>query len=119
MPYAAPKPCNQPRCNAHSKKGGRCDEHQPEAWVSSKGKTAHERGYGYKWTKLRNSILKRDKYLCKECLKKGVLTQAKEVDHILNKAQGGTDSVVNLQSLCKACHKTKTILERALAKQSK
>lgn len=34
-----------------------------------------------------------------------------EVDHIVNRAQGGTDDIRNLQLLCKDCHKTKTMNE--------
>ena len=40
------------------------------------------------------------------------MTQAREVDHIVNKASGGTDEDANLEAICKPCHKKKTILER-------
>ena len=30
------------------------------------------------------------------------------VDHIVPKAEGGTDADENLQAICKACHKLKT-----------
>ena len=32
-----------------------------------------------------------------------------EVDHVIELAAGGEDSIENLQVLCKACHKQKTI----------
>ncbi|WP_407047632.1 HNH endonuclease [Vibrio cholerae] len=37
-----------------------------------------------------------------------MITAATDVDHIINKACGGTDAESNLQSLCKPCHKEKT-----------
>jgi len=93
-------------------KQGRCDDHQREAWSSNKGKSAQSRGYGYQWVKLRKRILKRDSYLCQNCLRNGIITEAKEVDHILNKKRGGTDEDSNLESLCSPCHKDKTNKER-------
>ena len=112
MPSLPPKPCCTPRCHKMATKRGKCEDHQPEAWVSSKGKTAEERGYGHKWKKIRKQALVRDGYLCQECLKSGLLTVATDVDHIINKAQGGTDALSNLQCLCHPCHKIKTISER-------
>lgn len=71
----------------------------------------HERGYGTQWDKLRKRILIRDKYLCQVCLKQGIPTPAKQVDHIIPKAQLGTDDTDNLQSICIPCHKAKTKAE--------
>ena len=71
-------------------------------------KSTTERGYGSQWRKLRASILKRDGYLCQVCKAKGKLTQANEVDHIKEKAHGGTDSPNNLQAICTPCHRNKT-----------
>lgn len=115
MPVMPPKPCKAPRCRVMASKGGYCDEHKPVIvpWQSSIGKSAKERGYGSSWVKLRKSALKRDYYLCQECKKSGIATPATEVDHILNKARGGDDDMNNLQSLCKPCHKRKTIEERS------
>ena len=112
MPSLPPKPCCTPRCHKMATKRGKCEDHQPEAWVSSKGKTAEERGYGHKWKKIRKQALVRDGYLCQECLKNDRLTVATDVDHVINKAQGGTDALSNLQCLCRPCHKIKTIKER-------
>ncbi len=112
MPVAPPRPCTAPRCNKMITKGSRCEDHQPIAWVSSIGKTPTERGYGSKWVRLRNAAMKRDKYICQLCLLQGICTPAREVDHILNKARGGSDTMDNLQSVCKPCHKAKTQKER-------
>lgn len=112
MPKLPPRPCTAPRCKQMSVSGGRCKQHQQKAWASSEGKTATERGYGHSWRKVRKQALERDQYLCQECLKHGIATLATDVDHIINKAQGGTDELNNLQSLCNPCHKNKTISER-------
>ena len=72
--------------------------------------SASERGYGYAWQKLRKQALKRDNYLCQECLMQGKLTPLcvkpydHAVDHRLPKSQGGTDDLSNVRSLCSACH---------------
>lgn len=113
MPKMPPRPCSEPRCRNMSTKNGKCDNHQPEPWKSSKSKTAAERGYGHAWKKLRDKIMRRDDHLCQNCLRAGIVTKAQEVDHILNKANGGTDSPSNLEAICKPCHKEKTIKERS------
>lgn len=73
-----------------------------------KGKTTTERGYGRAWQIIRKQALERDKHLCQECLRNERYIEAKEVDHIIEKASGGTDDLTNLQSLCTPCHKIKT-----------
>ena len=91
-------------------------DHTGPSWQGKRG-TRHERGYGAKWDKLRLQILKRDSYLCQECLRNGRLSPLAvkpsdhAVDHIKPKAQGGTDNPDNLESLCTACHDAKTALE--------
>lgn len=64
----------------------------------------HKRGYGYRWVKLRETILKRDLYLCQPCKEAGRVTPATEVHHITAKAHGGTDEPSNLVSICEPCH---------------
>ena len=94
---------------------GYCDEHASKRsnWNKRLERTGSttERGYGHAWRKLREIVLKRDNYLCVQCGKDGRLAEATDVDHILNKAKGGTDSIDNLQSLCDSCHKIKTANE--------
>jgi hypothetical protein len=41
------------------------------------------------------------------------VTIGREVDHIINKARGGTDDAANLQTICRACHAAKTAAESA------
>ena len=114
MPKAPPTPCRAPRCREMASKSGMCAKHyvKPKAWVSSEGKSASERGYGPKWRKTRKRILIRDSYLCQECKRGGIVTLAREVDHVLNKAAGGSEEDSNLESICITCHKKKTLSER-------
>jgi 5-methylcytosine-specific restriction protein A len=72
----------------------------------------HQRGYGTEWEHKRKRILARDEGLCVPCRKEGIITLAREVDHIVAKARGGSDDDDNLQSICRPCHKTKTARER-------
>jgi 5-methylcytosine-specific restriction protein A len=67
--------------------------------------------YGPAWRALRLVVLAEEP-LCRECMKKGVLTLATEVDHIIPIVDGGgVLDRSNLQPLCKPCHSRKTMLE--------
>ncbi|MNY69216.1 HNH endonuclease [compost metagenome] len=50
----------------------------------------------------------RDDWTCCHCHS---VTMELECDHIVNTAQGGTDDLDNLQSLCKPCHDKKSLAE--------
>lgn len=109
-------PCRSSRCPNLVKSRamkGYCDEHaaQRGSWSRRRTGSTTERGYGHAWQKLRKEVLQRDGYLCVTCSKSGRYVPASDVDHILNKASGGTDALSNLQSLCKKCHRTKTATE--------
>lgn len=112
------RPCRHygcPKVVKSRNQQGYCDDHasQRTGWAktqSRKGNTT-QRGYGHTWRKLRIQVLERDDYLCVQCKANGRLTPATDVDHIVNKASGGTDDIDNLQSLCKSCHQTKTLSE--------
>ncbi|MGB3290949.1 MAG: HNH endonuclease [Burkholderiaceae bacterium] len=109
MPQRPNKPCRKQGCNALTRNAnGYCDEHQGETVGWDHSKSASERGYGAKWRRLRDLILKRDSGLCQACKRAGRVSIARHVDHIINKESGGTDDPENLESLCVPCHKTKT-----------
>ena len=67
---------------------------------------------------MRVRILMRDKYICQPCLRAGRLTalvvgdrmhpRGAQVDHIMPKADGGTDDTANLEAICRTCHDAKT-----------
>jgi 5-methylcytosine-specific restriction protein A len=79
-------------------------------WQHRKGSSTG-RGYGYSWQQLRLRILQRDGYLCRcpRCQAKGWVREANEVDHIVPKAQGGTDEPSNLRAVNRACHERITL----------
>ena len=114
MPPRTPKACCSRGCrNTTTDSDGYCVQHKGESWKSHKpGQSRHQRGYGSQWDVIRPRILKRDKGLCLEHLRQGVVKQAACVDHIIAKAHGGTDADSNLESLCWSCHATKTARER-------
>lgn len=53
--------------------------------------------------RIRRKILDRDP-LCVECVKRGRVSLAVEVDHIEPLHKGGTDDHDNLRGLCRQCH---------------
>ena len=59
-----------------------------------------------KWKRKRETILKRDEYLCRECRRYGRTTPATTVHHIVPLEQNRKLALVsgNLVSLCDACH---------------
>lgn len=121
MPISAPKPCGHHGCGKLVSDGRYCPEHKRAASGSFADKdrgTRHQRGYGTNWEKLRLTILRRDNGLCQECLRNGILKAVGDkpysafCDHIVPKAEGGTDDESNLQTLCRTCHTAKTDKEK-------
>lgn len=112
MPSAAPKPCSRPGCGRLIPYGQQCPDH-PRNWGKQDKKRGnrHERGYGNDWVRLRGEVMLRDKGLCQPCKSQARYTPAAEVDHIVPKAQGGTDDRANLQAICRSCHSLKTAYE--------
>ncbi|WNM74504.1 HNH endonuclease [Gordonia phage Birdsong] len=51
------------------------------------------------------------------CNKCGADNVSLELDHIINAASGGTDTIDNAQWLCRSCHDQKTRHERAQGRQ--
>jgi len=67
--------------------------------------SAHARGYGRAWGRLRAWVLAR-RPLCAVCG-----GPATDVDHIIPRERGGLDSPTNLQGLCHSHHSQKTARE--------
>lgn len=123
MPARPARPCRHPCCSKLSRDGsGFCDAHQEDRHAGRFADRArgsrHERGYGSEWDKKRRLILQRDNGLCQPCLKGGRVSGATQVDHIIPKAEGGTDDDSNLQSICVPCHKAKTATEGGMKSPS-
>ena len=106
--------CRHAACGTTIAAPGYCEKHAKDktGWYATSTKSAQERGYGWAWKKKRESIMRRDCGLCQVCRKQGRIKAATEVDHIIGKAQGGTDDDVNLQAICAPCHASKTGSER-------
>jgi len=88
-------------CRVCEKHGGKTA--MPDG-VSKKKLSAHKRGYGIVWRRLRKMVLAEEPF-CKVC----ETNPSEEVDHILPKFKGGTNERENLQGICKECHLKKTI----------
>ncbi len=65
------------------------------------------------WQACRETAIRRDRYLCQDCMKKGFQTPAEEVHHIKPITPENIDNpeitlnLDNLVSLCKECHKAR------------
>lgn len=73
---------------------------------------------GRPWQRKRESVFKRDGFLCQICLRNGKQTVvtlhgslAGVCDHVIALAVGGSDDESNLQTICKNCDKIKTHAE--------
>ncbi len=67
------------------------------------------------WASTRWRALRRDHFLCVPCLKEGRRTWTREVDHIIEIADGGAEfDLSNTQSICRAHHLKKTMESRKL-----
>lgn len=64
----------------------------------------HARGYNSRWVALRLQALRRDAGLCQRCARANRVKAGNEVHHVKPKADGGTDDMSNLETLCHACH---------------
>lgn len=65
---------------------------------------AHARGTDTQWRRLREACFR---VWGKTCMYCG--DRATEVDHIIEVARGGSNTIDNLQPLCKPCHMAKTV----------
>jgi 5-methylcytosine-specific restriction protein A len=110
MPRRALSPCTAPGC-PNLTRTRRCGDHATSG--DNRRDSAARRGYdNTHWRPKRDAQLRREP-LCGHCRDNtGQLTPATQVDHIIPKAQGGTDHPENLQSLCAPCHSRKTQQER-------
>lgn len=67
--------------------------------------------YPANWDELKKAVKLRDKGRCCNCGKDHATVRAEgmylEVDHIVRLADGGTNSMLNLQTLCTNCHKNR------------
>ena len=104
MPMKPLNPCRHPGCPNLAEERY-CTVHAPD----HKRATAHERGYTSKWQR-RSKLYLKTNPLCVECKRRGRLTPATVVDHIV--PHRGNEQLMwsesNWQALCKPCHDKKT-----------
>ena len=55
------------------------------------------------WANIREAVLRRDNYKCRECGKPCRSAEA-DVHHLLPRSTGGPDEPSNLVTLCDGCH---------------
>ena len=101
MPMKPLAACSFPGCPGRATHGSRCELHQRPPRTDTRP-NASVRGYGTDWRRTRDEHLKLNPY-CVQCGKVG-----SHVDHIVSRAQGGSDNPGNLQTLCPNCHSRKT-----------
>lgn len=111
MPARTPKACRKQGCiGTSTAKHGYCDAHADLAKRDQWKGSGKGRG-GRPWRRKRDEVKKRASGLCELCIRNGLLTPGGFCDHIVPLAQGGSDSILNLQWLCKPCHDAKTAEE--------
>jgi 5-methylcytosine-specific restriction protein A len=106
------RPCSRSGCHALAR-ARFCDrharEHSTKCW--SRSKTVKRSITA--WRKLRDYQIAREP-LCRECLSRGHVCAAVEVDHIVPLSRGGEElDENNIQSLCAKCHRAKSMREAA------
>ncbi len=63
----------------------------------------------YFWDAARVVVLRRDRYTCRICRRR-FRARELEVDHVIELAAGGRPlEFANLQTVCRACHRAKTV----------
>ncbi|KPC90783.1 hypothetical protein ADL27_32425 [Streptomyces sp. NRRL F-6602] len=92
--------CLEEGCVKVAVRRGRCPVHAPEPFAGSSWRLGKPQG----WDRLRKAVLRRDRFVCALCGRGG----ADQVDHIVARAHGGSDSPSNLRSVHRSCHKEKT-----------
>jgi len=117
VPRAAPRPC--PGCQALiTGRASRCPKcvKVTHRRIDERRGSAHARGYGRRWRKVRLAALAREP-LCRMCGEAGRLMPANEVDHI--DGDSGNNREDNLRPLCKSCHSGRTARDQAFGRSKR
>lgn len=119
MPRKAKRPCAAPGCPKLTD-GIYCEDHAAQAeqerlqqqrqYNRTKRDPELVKKYDGRYKKLRNLYIQQHP-LCEACLKRGLLTPAEEVHHIVPVKWGGKHSFENFMALCQSCH---TKIEREI-----
>ncbi|TNE83293.1 MAG: HNH endonuclease [Gammaproteobacteria bacterium] len=92
---------------------GRCPQAQPwSTGRAGRGRRCRD------WDKRRVQVFERDNYLCQIHLNRGVLVPVElhganhgVCDHVIPTAEGGSNELANLQTICRDCDREKTAAE--------
>ncbi len=105
MPKKPKRPCSYPCCPRLTD-GRFCTEHQKQenkCYEKYDRSPEMKKRYRRAWKQNRDIHIAQHP-LCEVCKRKGRLTPAEEVHHIVPLSQGGTHEESSLMSLCKSCH---------------
>lgn len=97
-------PCGVPLCPNIAVSAGRCEQHKPRPWARPNGV---KRAGGRTWQRTRARIFDRDGHACRYCG-----APAEVVDHVVNRARGGSDDDQNLVAACRQCNQLKLQQEK-------
>ena len=100
MPHRPLGPCPAPGC---PNRKGTCPAH-PSVRPPDTRPSATQRGYDVHWRRIRAQYLKAHP----ACVVCGVVEASNHADHIVAKANGGSDQWSNLETLCATHHSQKT-----------
>ena len=105
MPRKPMKPCKHPGCPKLTD-GNFCREHELQhmrEYEKYDRRPEERKRYSYQWRKLRKAYVK-DHPVCEMCLLEHRAMPGEEVHHIYPLDHGGSNTPINLLSLCKSCH---------------
>ena len=108
----APKLCAAKGCHARVPPGLQCAKHPKPNGGWKHALPTSQRGYSTAaWKRARTACLEREPlcYICRRA-------KSTTADHVVPKAEGGTDSPTNLKGACKGCQATKASREGNRAK---
>lgn len=126
MPTAPPTRCAEPGCS-ELVPGGRCDQHQRQAWAGRADKASRYGISSGRWRTLKRQVHRRDNGCCYRCgipeaelLRDDPEAEGLELDHITPIAEGGAaEDLDNLGLICTTCHETKSKAEAARANRAR
>lgn len=110
MPLSPPTICSSPGCSQLARKAQLCPTHGTRRSERSEATRQRDRFYSTaRWLRFRAYYLAKHP-LCVDCEEQGRVRAAKDVDHIVPRAQGGADlDENNVRGLCRPCHSRRTM----------
>lgn len=86
-------------CGIATRNGSWCEDHEPQSWQNRSPSSRATARPG--WNGVRALAIQRDGYCCVAC----GATADLQVHHRLSVADGGTNTLGNLETVCSRCHK--------------